>query len=228
MNKRIYVVEDEAIIALEIKRSIIKLGYAFVGMASNYDDALQGIKETKPDLILIDIMLRESRNGIEIAKALNNSHPAPIIFLTSVTDEQTMQEAILTAPASYLLKPFRREELQSAILLSLYKVSLQTVLQTESIEIGEGYRYQARENLLFYHDEPIQLSTKERRFLGCLIQAKGKVVSFKVLEETIWQGEVVSSSTFRTLLYRLHKKLNCKLIETIPTFGCRIRFSGHI
>jgi len=226
MNKRIYIVEDEAIIALEIKRSIIKLGYIFAGQASNYDDALQGIQRTKPDLILIDIMLRGSKSGIEIAKALTDHQSTPIIFLTSVTDEQTMQEAILTAPASYLLKPFRREELHSAILLGLHKASLQSVLNIETIEIKKGYHYQPSENLLFYNNDPVQLAPKERRLLECLIRAKGKVVTFKILEETVWQGEAVSSSALRTLLYRLHKKLGTKLIETIPTFGCRMKLSN--
>jgi len=225
MSKCIYVVEDEAIIALEIKRTIIKLGYIFAGRASNYDDALRGIKETKPDLILIDIMLRGSKNGIEIAKALKDHQSKPIIFLTSVTDEQTMQDAILTAPASYLLKPFRREELHSAILLGLYKASLEPILYMETIEIKEGYHYQPSENLLFHNNEPVQLSLRERRLLGNLINAKGKVVTLKILEEIVWQGEAVSSSALRTLQYRLHKKLSCKLIETVPAFGLRIRLS---
>jgi len=225
MSKRIYVVEDEAIIALEIKRSIIKLGYIFAGKASNYDDALEGIQKTKPDLILIDIMLRRSKSGIEIAKTLSINQATPIIFLTSVTDEETMQDAILTAPVAYLLKPFRREELHSAILLGLHKVSLQSESHDASIKIRKGYHYQLNENLLFYNNEPVSLSPNERQLLGCLIKAKGKVVTFKILEETVWQGEAVSSSALRTLLYRLHKKLGTKLIETVPTFGCRIRLS---
>jgi len=224
--KSIYIVEDEAIIAFEIKQSIIKLGYLFAGMASNYENALHGIEKSNPDLILIDIMLRDSRSGIELAKTLNNSYSIPIIFLTSVTDDQTMQEAILTTPMSYLNKPFRRKELYSAILLGLHRASQQRDVERESMEIGHGYRYQVGENLLFSNDGLVQLSPKERRLLVCLIESNGRVVPFKVLENTIWQGEAVSSSAFRTLLYRLHKKLACKLIETIPTFGCRIRFSN--
>jgi DNA-binding response OmpR family regulator len=223
MNKRIYIVEDEVIIALEIKRSITKLGYLCVGIASNYEDALQGIAETSPDLILLDIMLKESRSGVEIAKALNNTLSAiPIIFLTSVTDERTMQAAIFTTPASYLLKPFRREELHSAILLAQHKNYLDTPLGDRLIEVGQGYSYHTAQRQLFLHNNPINLGPKERRCMDCLIQANGDIVTFDILETTIWQGERVSSSGLRTLLYRLHKKLGCKIIETIPTLGCRI------
>ncbi len=171
----------------------------------------------------MDIMLSESKNGIEIAKSLNDIQPVPIIFLTSVTDNLIMQEAILTAPASYLLKPFRREELQSAILLSLHKASLQSTQNYQLIEIGYGFRYHPYDRKLFYDDEPIYLGPKERRLVSCLIQAKGDVVAFKILEDTIWQGKYIALSSLRTLIYRLHKKLNCKLIETVSTFGCQIR-----
>jgi len=224
MHKHIYIVEDEAIIALEIKRSIIKLGYLFAGMASCYEDALEGILDTQPDLILMDIMLKESQSGIEVAKALHAAgKQIPIVFLTSVTDEQTMQEAVLTAPVAYLLKPFRREELHSAILLGLHKAASQSSLDPYPIAFGQGFQYHPKEELLFYHSDPIQLSPKERRLFRCLVEARGKVVTFKVIEEIVWQGEAVSSSALRTLLYRLHKKLGTKLIETVPTFGCRLR-----
>jgi len=222
MNRSIYVVEDEAIIALEIKRSILKLGYRFAGMASNYNDAIIGIQETKPDIILMDIMLKESRSGIDIAKTLNNIQPTPIIFLTSVTDSSTMEDAILTTPTAYLIKPFRREELQSTILLSLHKSSLDSTDKSIFIQIGYGYSYHTSQNLLYYHGNPIRLSTKERIFLECLIQAKGTIKSFADIENRVWQGEYVSSGALRILLHRLRKKLNHELIETISTIGYRI------
>jgi len=222
MNRSIYVVEDEVIIALEIKQSILSLGYRFAGMASSYDDALLGIQETKPDLILMDIMLRRSRSGIEIAKTLNDIQPTPIIFLTSVTDSDTMQDAILTTPSAYLIKPFRREELQSAILLSLHKSSLNSTDENRAIDIGYGYSYHTSQNLLYYHDNPIRLSTKERIFLVCLIEAKGTIKRFADIEDRVWHGEYVSSGALRTLLHRLRKKLNHEIIETVSTVGYRI------
>ena len=222
MNSSIYIVEDEAIIALEIKQTILKLGYRFAGMASNYDDAILGIQKTKPDLILMDIMLKDSKSGIEIANALNDIQSIPIIFLTSVKDSDTMQDAILTTPSAYLLKPFRREELQSAILLSLHKSSLDSTDESRAIDIGYGYSYHSSQNLLYYHDNPIRLSTKERIFLECLIEARGTIKRFADIEDRVWHGEYVSSGALRALLHRLRKKLNHELIETISTIGYRI------
>jgi DNA-binding response OmpR family regulator len=223
MSKHIYIVEDEAIVALETKRALHKLGYSVSGMSSNYDDALKGIQQTSPDLILMDITLKYSKSGIEIAKKLQETHfHIPIIFLTSVTDTSEMQEAIDTNPSNYLLKPFRREELYSAILLALHKASKLEVPQKAIVPLCNGYTYDPEEKLLFYGQEHISLGKKECHLLKILIEAKGEVVSFKVLEALIWEGEAVGQSAFRTLRYRLNQKLKHKLIESIPYYGCRL------
>jgi len=222
MHKHIYIVEDEAIVALELKRAIEKLGYTFAGMAANYDDAMRGIEETSPDLILMDITLKYSKSGIEIAKDVYIKYSIPIIFLTSITDESTMYDAIATNPIGYLLKPFRREELHSMILLGLYKASQQTLTRVDMFPLGHGYYYNLDEKLLFYGDKHISLGKKEEKLLTLLVEAKGEVVSFKILEDCIWDGELVGQSAFRTLLYRLNLKLEYKLIESIPTYGCRL------
>ena len=223
MHKHIYIVEDEAIVALEMKRAIAKLGYSFAGMAANYDDALKGISETSPDLILMDITLKYSKSGIEIAKEVHREYKIPIIFLTSITDESTMFDAIATEPVGYLLKPFRREELHSMILLGLYKATQQMQKKTDMLSLGHGYYYHTDEKLLFYGDKHIALGKKEEKLLTLLVEAKGEVVSFKILEDMIWEGELVSESAFRTLLYRLNLKLEYKLIESLPAYGCRLK-----
>ncbi|MBA1420513.1 MAG: response regulator [Epsilonproteobacteria bacterium] len=222
MHKHIYIVEDEAIVALEMKRAIEKLGYIFAGMAANYDDALQGIKATSPDLILMDITLKYSRSGIEVAKEVDREYSIPIIFLTSITDEATMYDAIATNPVGYLLKPFRREELHSMILLGLYKATQQTQIKTDMFPLGHGYYYHLEEKLLFCGERHIPLGKKEEKLLTLLVEAKGEGVSFKILEDIIWEGNLVSQSAFRTLLYRLNLKLEYKLIESLPTYGCRL------
>lgn len=222
MDKLIYVVEDEAIVALEIKHTIIKLGYIFAGMASNYNDALVGIKNTSPDLILMDIRLKYSKSGIEITKELHKTSSIPIIFLTSITEETIIQDAIQTNPAGYLIKPFRREELHSTILLGLYKSSQQIIQNTTMFSLGYGYYYKIEEELLFYGEQHIPLGKKEAKLLRILVAAKGEVVPFQILEELIWEGQGISNSAFRTLLYRLNLKLDYKLIKSLPSYGCKL------
>ena len=223
MNHSIYIIEDEIIVALEIKSTIIKLGYQFAGMATNYSDALAEIEKTKPNLILLDITLKHSKSGIEIAKEIRKTQNIPIVYLTSITDEGTMRQAIMTDPTSYLIKPFRREELHSAILLSLHKFCPSLKSPNTLLDLGNGLHYNEDDKLLYgAQDNPIQLSPKETQLLAMLVQVKGDIVTFTIIEELIWRGESISSSALRTLIYRFHQKLGCKLIETIPTFGCKI------
>ncbi len=223
MSYSIFIVEDEIIVALEIKSSILKLGYTCAGMATNYTDALLQIEKTQPDLVLLDITLKQSKNGIAIANELRKTSHIPIIYLTSVTDGKIMQKAIVTDPISYLVKPFRREELQSSIMLAFYKQTPSVKLGTNLCDVGQGFCYDKQDNLLFdASDNPVPLSPKERLLLEMLIQSKGNIVPFSEIEAFLWNGEAMSSSSLRTLIYRLHKKLGCKLVETIPTFGCKI------
>jgi len=223
MSYSIFIVEDEIIVALEIKSSIMKLGYLCSGMATNYTDALSQIEKTQPDLVLLDITLIQSKNGIAIATELKKTTTIPFIYLTSITDAKVMQEAIHTDPSGYLLKPFRREELQSAILLAFHKHMPSDNVATNVCKVGQGFQYHIREKLLFdASNHPIQLSPKERLLLELLVNAKGTILPFVTIEEFVWDGESISSSSLRTLIYRLHKKLGCKLIETTPTFGCKM------
>ena len=222
MGKKIYIVEDEAIVALELKRAIVKLGYTFSGMASNYNTAIKDIKKTTPDLILMDITLRDSKSGIEIAKEIQKTHTIPIIFLTSIADESTMHAAIDTEPSGYLFKPFRREELQATILLGLYKSSQKIITKTNLFSLGYGYYYNKEDKLLFYREKHVPLGKKETILLHALILANGETVSYKILEELIWEGTIISESAFRTLLYRINLKLDYKLIESLPSYGCRL------
>ena len=219
----IYIVEDEVITALEIKSTIQKLGYHFAGMSTNYTDALEGIKKTNPDLIILDITLKYSKSGIDVAKELKKTRNIPIIYLTSITDEKVMLQAIQTDPVSYLIKPFHREELHSAILLSIHKYASSVESSNTLLKLDNGFFYNEKEKLLYdSQHNPIILSPKERLILDLLIQAKGQIVSFQVIEEHIWRGESISNSARRTLIYRFHQKLGCKFIETVPTFGYRI------
>lgn len=135
-----------------------------------------------------------------------------------------MQRAIDTNPISFITKPFKREELKSSILLSVYKIKNAgiAVINERHIPIGFDYYFDSEYDHLYYKDQPIQLSINEKKFLKILIEADGKIVNFNVIEEQIWPDSDMSSSAFRTLVYRLRIKLEFKLIETIPSFGYKL------
>ena len=225
MDKRIFVVEDEVVVALEIQRALKKMGFVFAGMATHYEEAVTGIETTRPDLILLDIRLKQSKSGIEIAKTIKH-YRIPFIYLTSITDESTMREAICTEPVGYLVKPFRREELRSTLLLGLYKAShTPPPAPSHRLKLPASYSYDMDTQTLYCGEMTVALGKKEHLLLQMLAKANGKTVPMHQLEVQIWNNEVVSESALRTLVYRLNIKTDYALIETIPLEGCRLLLS---
>lgn len=224
---KILIVEDEAIVALEIRKALESFGYIVTDTVDCLEDVEKNIFHNKPDLILLDINLGKSIDGISIAQTINKTAKIPFIFITAFCDEETINRAIETNPISYLTKPFKREELKSNVMLAIYKSnSIQKKVINENIvDLGFGYYYDNVKEKLYFNDMKIKLGTKELILLKELIKTKGKIVLFEDLENAIWNGRSVSESTLRTLIYRIRAKLDYKIIETIVGQGCRIKIN---
>jgi two-component system, sensor histidine kinase and response regulator len=120
-SARILVVEDEAITALDIKTRLARAGYSIVGVARSGRDAVSQAASARPDLVLMDVQLRDSMDGIEAADIIRRELDIPVIYLTAYADDDTLQRARLTEPFGYLLKPFEQRELHSTIAMALQK-----------------------------------------------------------------------------------------------------------
>lgn len=120
-KERILVVEDEVLVAEQLKEDIEALGYAVAGIVEYGEQVSQAVAETKPDLILMDIRLEGEMDGIEAASRLQAEYDVPIIYLTAFSDQATLKRAAATAPAAYLIKPFNERELEANIALALSK-----------------------------------------------------------------------------------------------------------
>lgn len=118
---KILIVEDESIVALDIQSRLRRLGYLVPAFVATGEDAVAKTAEILPDLILMDIKLRGSMDGIEAARQIKEKHAIPIIYLTAFADETTLQRAKLTEPFGYLLKPFEERELLASIRMALYR-----------------------------------------------------------------------------------------------------------
>lgn len=225
MNKtKILIVEDESIVALDMKKTLQRFNYNVSDCVTNYDDAINSVKSDRPDIILMDINLGRSKDGIEVVEEIQTFENIPVIYITAFSDENTINRAIKTNPVSYLLKPFKREELKSNIMLGLYKnkTTVDDNINLEHYSLGNNYYYDFNEDKLFYKDLHIKLGSKEISLLKILIESKGEIVPFDELETRIWGSNTISTSTLRTLIYRLRGKLEYKLIETLPNTGCKI------
>ena len=113
------IVEDDPIIAANVARQVRKFGYTVAAKLRSGELAIEYIRDNPPDLVLMDVQLEGQLNGIETAEQIQRLHPLPLIYLTANTDEATRRAARQTAPAAFLSKPFRSQDLQSAIELAL-------------------------------------------------------------------------------------------------------------
>ncbi|MBN2737351.1 MAG: response regulator [Spirochaetales bacterium] len=126
---KILIIEDEAIIAKDIQLRLKKLGYEITAIADNKMKALAITETDVPDLALVDIMLKGKEEGIEAALEIHSLYDVPIIYLTSYSDEQTLEKAKVAEPFGYLLKPFVEKELVSSIEMALYKHKMELQLR---------------------------------------------------------------------------------------------------
>ena len=127
----ILVVEDENIVAKDIQQSLKKLGYEVLGVCATGDDAMEKAEQTKPNLVLMDIMLKGDISGIEAADYIRQKLHIPIIFLTAYADSSTLSKAKVTEPYGYIIKPFKEIDLQTNIEIALYKHEKSKELQRE-------------------------------------------------------------------------------------------------
>ena len=116
---RIVVVEDEAIVALDLENRLNLLGYEVAGCAASGLEAIELVKKEQPDLILMDIMLAGDMDGIQTAAHIQKFSDIPTIFLTAYTDSTTLTRATEFAPAGYIIKPYEDRELRVTIDIAL-------------------------------------------------------------------------------------------------------------
>jgi signal transduction histidine kinase len=116
----ILVVEDEGLVALDIKTTLERLGYAVPALASTGSEAIRVAGEVRLDLALMDIILKDSTDGIEVASVLREQYDVPVVYLTAYTNEEMLQRAATTVPYGYMLKPFEERELQKTVAMALH------------------------------------------------------------------------------------------------------------
>jgi PAS domain S-box-containing protein len=118
---RIMVVEDEGVVALQIREALQGLGYEVPVVALTGEEAVARLLQTEPDLVLMDIQLRGTLSGIETADRIRKRLDVPVVYLTAFSDVETLAQAQLTEPYGYVLKPFEEKSLHAIIQMSLLK-----------------------------------------------------------------------------------------------------------
>lgn len=116
---KVLIVEDELLVAENISDILQYNGYTVCGIADHAEQALGMVKTENPNLIVCDIYIKGSKTGIQLVEDIIRISSIPVIFLTAFADQKTIQQAAVTSPAAYLVKPFTEKQLLAAVTLAL-------------------------------------------------------------------------------------------------------------
>lgn len=132
---RVLIVEDEPIIAEDISACLMKNDFLVTGICYTSLQAEKQLLENLPDIVLLDINLKNGEEGIELAKKINAAYKIPFIFLTSYSDRQTLQQAKATEPSGYIVKPFSSGGLYAALEVAIHNYAQQHKVKFPELEV---------------------------------------------------------------------------------------------
>ena len=128
-KKQILIVEDERIVAEDIKISLQRLGYSVPGTAVSGVEAVKKAEDMQPDLVLMDIVLAGEMDGIEASALIRSRFEIPVVYLTACSDQKTLKKAKITDPFGYIIKPYENKDLKTIVEMALYKQKMENILK---------------------------------------------------------------------------------------------------
>lgn len=197
-SARIFIVEDEAIIAADIAAMLESIGYQVVGVAGTSDEAHSKITATQPDLVLMDIMLGGAFDGIGLAQQLREKS-VPVVFLTAYADVNTLQRAKITEPYGYVIKPFTERDLQIAIDIALYRYrmdkkmrdTMQQVMRVRAAldQVSDALIIAAAEGTVLYVNKAFEHLTgiAAHEAIGSNINENTRLQANPAMHSKIWE-----------------------------------------
>ena len=226
----VLIVEDETVLALGMEASLEDLNYNVCAIAVSADMALNYTKEYVPDIVIMDINLKGKKSGIQAAKEIWENYQIPIVFLTSYTDDVTLQNAMKSEPYAYLTKPCRDKDLEIAIKTALHKhkcffQNKEFFPQDSIISLVKDYTFCKNKRILYKKELALKLTGNEIKFFEILSLKVGESVSFERIISFIYTDEYSDISKLRTLVYRLKAKLEDVIFENVYEFGYRLKIA---
>ncbi|EKF8767905.1 TPA: response regulator transcription factor [Staphylococcus pseudintermedius] len=196
MAQRVLVVDDEQSIVTLLKYNLEQSGYV-VEVAQDGEEALQKEKETKPDLIVLDVMLPK-KDGIEVCKTIrSDKNQVPILMLTAKDDEFDRVLGLELGADDYMTKPFSPREVVARVKAILRRSSLvdhvQKEEEDEDIVIG-SIRIRPDFFEVYRNDELLELTPKEFELLLYLVERQGRVITREHMLNSVWNYEFAGDS----------------------------------
>lgn len=219
-KQNILIIEDD-IETLEIMVELFESTFSNVYTSTNGYEAIEIFEKNLIDVILCDINIPKL-NGLDtISKIRELDYSIPIIIISACSDTQTLLKASNCNIQGYILKPIMFDDVQNIKNKIFHHQNYE--FMNKNIEINFSTSLNLQNNQIIIEGKIIKLTIKETEFLKLLIKKKGYIVSYEIIDQVVWGEEnIMSSTSLRTLVKNIRKKLSCEIIENIPKMGYRI------
>ncbi len=223
MEKKILIVEDDILAATYLCELLEENGYEIVDVVTTGADAIKKAKALSPDLILMDILLKDQVSGCDAAFQISQNNPnIIIIFLTAHADKEMIEYAKKSKASAYLMKPYRDEEILATMSVILFKKQDQYLKKNSYIvKLKNGYSFNLQTLSLSKAKKHIPLTPVKNRLIEILAKNTDIVVPHSQICNFIW-GERREPATLRSLVYRTKQVIGEDLINNISGVGYSI------
>ncbi len=214
LPQNVLIVEDE-VITQRYLQDILSNNYANVsGCFDNALDTLEALKSINCDMILMDINIKGSMDGIQLARKILETYTFPIVFITAHNDDATLEELLELAPYGFISKPFSSKEILVTLKIAYKRYLTHTEVskvkssdEPTDIVINKYYRYSLKSSELYYDEQTIKLNHKQNKLLEILSKNVNHTVGYDMLIAHLWDDDTIADSTLRTLVYSVRKLL---------------------
>jgi len=217
---KIFLLEDDYSLNKLISNALEEKGYFVTSVKDGYE-AMTQILNSKFDLYILDINV-PGFNGHEVLEQIRKENETlPVIIVSAQLDIDNISKAYDLGCNDYLKKPFELEELLLHIKYHI-KTILKSDMDKENIELGNGFKFNMKEQTLYKHNHEIILTQKEKLLLTLFINNLDKTVTSDMIHEYVWDNKEMESVSKRSMIHKLQKKLKSGMIVNIRGVGYKL------
>lgn len=218
-QKRLLIVEDDMLLAQILQEILMEAGYNVLETVDTGENAINRARELKPDLIFMDVMLKDQMSGCEAAMIIRqNQKNCKIIFLTAFAEQEMIEYAQECKACAYLLKPYREQEILATLALVLSQEAPLPKRELEKTDLEHGFSFHFKQCALHHEGKEVPLSEKKRKLIELLAKNINTCVSIEQVCSYVW-GEPHSVNTVRSLVHRFKEVVGHDLIHSTNGAG---------
>ena len=214
LPENVVIVEDEVITQRYLQDILSQHKVHVSGCFDNAAETLEALKSINCNMILMDINIKGTVDGIQLAKIILETHTLPIIFITAHNDDATLEELLELAPYGFISKPFSSKEVFTTLKIAYKRYLIHSEVtkvkisdEPTHIVIDEYYTYSQDLSVLYYDGQAVKLNKKQSQLLEILSNNINHTVGYDAIIAQLWTDDTIADSTLRTLVYSVRKLL---------------------